>query len=94
MTQRKLYIAAYDVAAPRRLRQALDIVKNYATGGQKSVYECFLSAAERAELLRDVSTALDDLEDRFMLVHLDPRCHVRTMGIAVKPADPAFYYVS
>ncbi len=93
MTQRKLYLAAYDVTEPRRLRQALNIVKNYATGGQKSVYECFLSDLERRALLQDISTVLDGLEDRFMLVRLDPRSHISIMGIAVKPVDPDFFYV-
>jgi CRISPR-associated protein Cas2 len=91
--KRILYLAAYDVADPRRLRQALQAVKVYATGGQKSVYECFLTGAERDALLNEVRRTLDDSEDRFMLVRLDPRSRISTLGIAVKPADPEFFYV-
>ncbi len=44
MSTRKLYIAAYDISNPRRLRQALKILKGYACGRQKSVFECYLTA--------------------------------------------------
>ena len=47
MSSRILYIAAYDVSEDRRLRQALMVLRNYATGGQKSVFKCFLSPAEK-----------------------------------------------
>lgn len=36
------YLAAYDVSDPKRLQQALHVLRDYATGGQKSVFECFL----------------------------------------------------
>lgn len=47
MSNRDLYIAAYDISSARRLRAALKLVKGHATGGQKSAYECFLTPAER-----------------------------------------------
>lgn len=93
MSKRKLYLAAYDVADPRRLRLALNAVKEFATGGQKSVYECFLTDVEREELLANVGRFLDTEEDRFMLLRFDPRCKVRTLGVAVRPADPDYFYV-
>ena len=93
MPERDLHIAAYDVSEARRLREALNVLKGYSTGGQKSVFECFLTSGERGRLLREVSAVIDDSEDRFLLVRLDPRSKVRTMGIAVAPEDPAFFYV-
>jgi CRISPR-associated protein Cas2 len=93
MANRVLYLAAYDVSEPARLRQALHVVKGYATGGQKSVYECFLTDAEREELLGRVRDVIDLDEDRFMLLRVEVRSPVRTLGIAVAPSDPAFYYV-
>ena len=54
MKHRDLCIAAYDVADPKRLRAVLKRVKAHATGGQKSAYECFLTQAERQELLADL----------------------------------------
>ncbi len=93
MAKRTLYIAAYDVSDPKRLRSALNAVKAFATGGQKSVYECYLTDAEREILLKNVAGILNTVEDRFMLIRLDPRTRVHTLGIAVQPADPEFFYV-
>ena len=91
--QRLLHIAAYDVTDPQRLRRALDVVKNYASGGQKSVYECFLTDAERERLIADMLAVIDPDEDRFLLLRLDPRSKVVTLGIAQPPAEPTLYYV-
>lgn len=93
MPERTLYLAAYDVADPGRLRDALKVLKGYASGRQKSVFECFLTAAERQRLLGQVRAVLDLTEDRFFLVRLDPRSRIRTLGIAVAPADPPWFYV-
>lgn len=93
MTQRTLYIAAYDITASDRLRAALKVLRDYSTGGQKSVFECFLSDTEKCALLAEVAEVIDKEEDRFLLVRLEPRLPVVTLGIAVAPVDPDFYYV-
>ena len=90
---RQPYLAAYDISDNRRLQRALRVVKDYATGGQKSVFECFLSDGERIQLMRRVRAVIDVREDRFFLVGLSTRRAVRTLGIAVPPVDPDFYYV-
>ncbi|MGC8791852.1 MAG: CRISPR-associated endonuclease Cas2 [Bryobacteraceae bacterium] len=69
----RLYVAAYDVSAPRRLRTPLYILKAHATGDQKSVFECFLSESERASLLAEISLVIEEKEDSFLLVRLEPR---------------------
>lgn len=93
MATRILHLAAYDVSDPGRLREALKVLKGYASGRQKSVFECFLTTAERRRLLAEIRGVLDLEEDRFFLVRLDPRGHIRTLGIAVKPTDPPWFYV-
>ena len=93
MSKRTLYIAAYDVCDPGRLRSALHVLKGYSSGGQKSVFECFLTDAEKENLLAEVQSVIDLTEDRFLLMRLDPRMKVRVLGIAVEPADPEFFYV-
>ncbi|MGA7980642.1 MAG: CRISPR-associated endonuclease Cas2 [Chromatiaceae bacterium] len=93
MTKRVLYIAAYDISDPRRLREGLKVLKTYASGRQKSVFECFLTPVERRELLAQVRGVIDVDEDRFFLIRLDPRGKVRTLGKAVKPEDPPWFYV-
>jgi CRISPR-associated protein Cas2 len=89
---RQLFLAAYDVRDDRRLREALMILKDYATGGQKSVFECFLTGGERRQLVRRIALVLDQA-DRFLLVRLDPNARFRTLGRALPPRNPSFYYV-
>ncbi len=93
MKKRILYIAAYDIRHAKRLRRALKVVRQYASGGQKSVFECFLTPAEKKDLLNEIETVLDCSEDSFFLLRLDQRCTVMTFGKAVPPQDGSFYYV-
>jgi CRISPR-associated protein Cas2 len=44
--ERTLYLIAYDITGERRLSRVRNFLKGYSTGGQKSVYECFLSDGE------------------------------------------------
>lgn len=93
MSKRYLYLAAYDIRSPDRLRDALRVLRGYSCGGQKSVFECFLTDAEKRELIAEIRSVMDEDEDRFLLMRLDPRCRVQTLGIAVEPADPEYFYV-
>ena len=94
MPHRDLHLACYDVAKPRRLSAALKLVRRYATGGQKSAHELFLTPAERDTLVSDMRDLLDLDIDRFLLLRLDPRSRVHTLGKAVQPADPDYFYVA
>jgi len=93
MTERTLYIAAYDVSDSRRLRAALQVLKDYASGRQKSVFECFLTKGERQELLTRMQDLLNPAEDRFVLIKLDPRGKMQARGKAVIAKDPPWFYV-
>jgi len=92
MKNRQLYIAAYDIRDNKRLRLALRVLRGYASGGQKSVFECFLTPAEKKHLLDEIAQVIAP-EDRFFLLRLDARSRVITLGKAVAPQDGAFYYV-
>ncbi len=92
MPNRDLYLAAYDVTDPERLQAALHVLKGYACGRQKSVFECFLTERERQALVDEVRAVLDLTRDRFLLLPLGESA-VRTLGIAVPPSNPEFYYV-
>ena len=93
-----LVIVCYDVntetrAGRRRLRRVARACEGVGQRVQKSVFECFLTPSEKADLLAEVEEVLDLVEDRFFLLRLDLRSKVRTLGIGVKPQDPAFYYI-
>lgn len=93
MSERDFFLAAYDVADRRRLAAALQLVRGYATGGQKSVHECFLSSGERNNLMHDMSQLLEEDSDHFLLLRLDPRARIHTLGRAIASADPDYFYV-
>jgi CRISPR-associated protein Cas2 len=93
MTKRLLYIACYDITDNARLRKALHVLRNYSTGGQKSVFECFLTDAEKRGLIAEIRQVIDENEDRFLLLRVDPRKPVKVLGIAEPPEDPAYFYV-
>jgi CRISPR-associated protein Cas2 len=93
MSARDFFLAAYDVSDPRRRAVALELVRGYATGGQKSVHEVFLTSAERSELLHEMSLVLDEKQDRFLLLRLDPRSRCRVLGVAEAPSDGRYFYV-
>lgn len=89
---RRLYLIAYDVCDPGRLNRVRELLKAYSTGGQKSVYECWLTPAELTEVTEMLRRLIDATVDRAHVVTLDGRSRPHTLGIAVPPADPAFFY--
>ena len=93
MTRRALYVVAYDVAKPSRLRKVHRTVKRFATGGQKSVFECFLTSSEREDLLTEARAIIDEDKDRLMLFRVEERAQPVLLGTATPAADPDFVYV-
>lgn len=90
---RDLYLVSYDVSHPKRLKRVHRAVRAYSTGGQKSVHECWLSESERAALKGILRSLIHPREDSLFFLRLDPRMGVHTLGLAVKPRDPPFFYV-
>jgi len=93
MTMRQLYLVAYDVRDPARLRRTHEVLKDYASGGQKSAFECYLSNSERNELVKRVQTCMDPQEDALLVIRLTSRDGVSTLGIAVPPKDELYTYL-
>ncbi|MEY4430012.1 MAG: hypothetical protein RLZZ182_2701 [Pseudomonadota bacterium] len=89
---RQLYVAAYDIREDRRRLGALKLLRSYATGGQKSVHEVWLTEGDKRKVLGDMAFILG-LDDRFMLLRLDPRSRPLMAGRAVPPADPDYFYI-
>lgn len=78
---RNLYLIAYDICDPRRLYRVCRYLTGYKVGGQKSVFEIWVTPAE----LREIRVRLGELmekEDRLHILNLDPRMKVRCHGNA------------
>ncbi len=89
---RSLFLAAYDIRDPSRLRRALKAVRCFASGGQKSAHECWLDPSDTRELLDSMRDLMDADEDSFVLISLDTRRGVVALGCGLQPADPDFFY--
>ncbi len=90
---RSLYLVAYDICKPSRLRKTLTILKDYASGGQKSAFECYLTVSERDELLFRVEQVMDASDDAFLVIKLRSREAVDVLGCAIKPSDELYTYL-
>lgn len=91
--KRRLYLAAYDISSASRLRAALYLLKGYASGRQKSVFECFLTGAEHRELVKTIGAIIDPDEDRFLLLPLASPDSIKTLGKGIAPMDQSYFYI-
>ncbi len=90
---RVLYIIAYDIRNEKRLAKVHHFLKNFSTGGQKSVYECFLTDTELLSVIKGLYMIINMEEDRIHIFPMDGRSRTHTLGIAIQPRDPKFYYL-
>lgn len=67
---KKLYLVAYDISCKRRLRKALNIMKDYSHTCQKSVFECWLSPKELLQLRTRMAEVLQPHDDSLLLTSL------------------------
>jgi CRISPR-associated protein Cas2 len=85
MPSRNLVLAAYDVASPRRIKRALKHCTAFATGGQKSVHECWVTGAERSALAKGLGKICRADTDRWLIVDLGVNPRVIALGLG-RPA--------
>ena len=91
--ERTLYIIAYDITSEKRLAAVRKFLKGYSTGGQKSVYECFLSGGELKFVMSKLKRLIFGLEDRVHIFQMDGRSRTHTLGIGISPKDPSYFYI-
>jgi CRISPR-associated protein Cas2 len=82
MTQRTLYLVAYDVCDPRRLQKVSRFLTGYRVGGQKSVYEIWATNGELRQIRTELERLMDADDDRLHILALDPRMKPRCLGRA------------
>lgn len=90
--QRTLYLIAYDIREPKRLRHIGYTIKVFATGGQKSAYECYLTKGELQQLLKQSKAILNSDEDYLLIIKpLTPHL-TKALGKAEVPHLKTFLY--
>jgi len=94
VTETADYLAAYDIAHPRRLRRALKVLLDHAISRQKSVFEVRLDARAFDSLRWGMEDVIDPDEDRFMLLRLSSARECDALGIAPRHIEEDFFLVS
>jgi len=69
---RRLYIVAYDISDPKRLRRVFRTIKGYGQHLQFSVFRCDLTASQRLQLAAKLGQTIEHSEDQVMFVDLGP----------------------
>ena len=73
MASRDLYLFCYDIACRRRWRRVHALLRGYRVEGQKSVFECLMTATERDAAIAQLRALIDPVHDRVHVLALDPR---------------------
>ncbi|MFV2029257.1 CRISPR-associated endonuclease Cas2 [Neisseria sp. S1] len=92
MAKRHLYLFAYDISDARMRRRVREILRGYAVGGQKSLFECWLTAGELADLCRRLPNMIAS-GDKLQVVRLSESEPPVLFGIAKPLAFDVFMVV-
>lgn len=87
----RLFLTAYDVPCPRRLRFARQRVTAWAQGGQKSVLECWALNREGDGLFRDMCAPLRPQFDKLGVFHIGAGRRAIVLGRALPPCDAPLF---
>lgn len=81
-SSRSRYLVAYDITDNKRLNKIHKKVEAYAIGGQKSFYECWLTATEFDIFMQELNVILKREEDYLFIFSLPPNSTVKFFGTA------------
>lgn len=89
---RQFYLFAYDIACPKRQAQVRRLLQGYATGSQKSLFECWLTPDERQFLCQSIHHLIDN-HDVVHTFRLPENLENQLFGCA-KPLRHDYFIVS
>ncbi len=90
----RLWIVAYDIAHPRRLRRIAAVMEGFGSRAQKSVFECWLDDAGLNRLQARIQKELDPNQDSVRYYPLCADCRALALnrgGTETTPPKP--YYI-
>lgn len=90
---RTLFLVCYDVCKTTMRTRVRKFLMAYKVGGQKSFFECWLTAAELREVRLTLAELIDPAEDRVHIFQLDPRMRRDLLGRATAPVTDVFLIV-
>lgn len=93
MPHRHHFLVCYDIADPSRLQAVHRRVMAHAIGGQKSLYECWLSVVEHRQLWRLLHQLIVPAQDSVHFYALDSDCTAQLFGVATQRTCSPFLIV-
>lgn len=88
-----LFLVAYDICAPTRLRKVAKICEEYGVRVEKSVFECDLSAENFDRFWHELAEVIDDEEDALVAYRICKSCvqQVESLGVVPRPTRRLLY---
>jgi CRISPR-associated protein Cas2 len=80
---RRLYLVAYDICEPRRLRRVFKTMQGFGEHLQLSLFQCDLTPVDRVEMQAALEAIIDHEEDKVLIIDLGP-----TESFPVKSVQP------
>ena len=72
--KKNFYMITYDIGDEKRLQKVHRFLKNYGTGVQKSIFECWLTEKELQKVINWLENFINKEEDRVRIYRLCEFC--------------------
>jgi CRISPR-associated protein Cas2 len=88
-------VISYDITADRRRNSVADILLEYGTRAQFSVFECYLEPEEMNKLTKRIEGQIDSTTDSVRFYTLCGSClkSVKVIGTGSVTQDPGFFVI-
>lgn len=90
-----LYLVAYDIRNPRRLRRVAKVCEDYGVRVEYSVFECDLPEDLFQRMWRDLGREIDVKEDALLGYRICGSCveKIESMGLVPRPQKTLLYMI-
>lgn len=90
-----LYLVAYDICEPKRLRRVAKVCEDYGIRVEYSVFECDLDESTFDSLWEDLSSEINPDEDIILAYRICGSCvrKIQSMGSIVRPGKALLYII-
>lgn len=90
-----LRLIAYDICAPKRLRQVARICEDYGIRVEYSVFECDLNEENFIQLWEELAQTIDPNTDIILAYRICSSCVrvIKSMGNITRPGKPLLYII-
>ncbi len=88
-----LYLVAYDISSPKRLRLMAKTCQDYGARVEKSVFECDLDEGNFNSMWQEINEIIDHDDDAVIAYRICRSCVRQTLsaGIIVRPGQVLLY---